>query len=75
MATETFLGIDRGAAMIGAATIVDAAGRRLPLSLNLEGAAFASEMARYRRQIAAAQRKGHRRKRLFRVCQGFSASG
>lgn len=27
VATETFLGIDRGAAMIGAATIVDAAGR------------------------------------------------
>lgn len=67
IATERFLGIDRGAAMIGAATIVDASGKPLPVSLDLEGAAFSQEMNCFRRLIAEAQRKGHRKKRLFRV--------
>jgi len=65
--TNSFMGIDRGAAMIGAASIVDSDGRLNSLRVNLEGNAFSAEMARNRRRIAEAQRKGLQKSRLFRV--------
>lgn len=66
---QTFIGIDRGAAMIGAATIIGRDGRILEQS-NLQGRAFSREMARDRARIAEAQRKGQmnkKKRRLFRV--------
>ncbi|MGH9454295.1 MAG: zinc ribbon domain-containing protein, partial [Terriglobia bacterium] len=65
--TQTFLGIDRGAAKIGAATVIDANGCTVADAIDLEGAAFSAEMARYRARIAEAQRKGSRRKPWFRL--------
>lgn len=64
--TTRFLGIDRGAAMIGAGTILDEQGRVLG-RVDLEGAAFAREMARYRERIAEQQRKGIQKSRKFKV--------
>lgn len=65
--TETFMGIDRGAAKIGAATVIDKTGRVVMERLNLEGSAFSREMARLRARIASAQSKGKQTGRLFRL--------
>lgn len=65
--TVAFLGIDRGAVKIGAATLVDKDTHVLAVDLNLEGQAFSGEMARYRCRIAEAQRRARKRPRLFRV--------
>ncbi len=50
--TETVLGIDRGAAIIGAACVIDRDGKVLCQGLNLEGSAFSSEMAAHGKYIA-----------------------
>jgi transposase len=63
--TETVLGIDRGAAMIGAASIIDINGN-LRERINLHGAAFTTEMNRHRQLVAEAQKAG-RRKFNFRL--------
>jgi len=57
--TITVLGIDRGAAMIGASTVIDRSGTMID-RLDLHGDTFASAMAEYRRRIAEAQRDGRR---------------
>jgi hypothetical protein len=57
--TETIMGIDRGAAMIGAATVVGMNGKLIE-RLDLHGKAFSQEMADYRRRIAKAQSEGRR---------------
>ncbi len=67
VATRAFLGLDRGAAMIAAATLINAEGRPVPVALDLEGKTFQREMALYRKRIAEAQRRGHRHARIFRV--------
>jgi len=58
---ETIMGIDRGAAMIGAAAVVGSNGQLIE-RLDLHGKTFSEEMAGYRRRIAKAQSEG---KRLF----------
>jgi len=63
--TETFLGIDRGAAKIGAATLIDRRGKPLETELDLGGAAFAAEMRRFEEQIKRIQKKGKQRSRKF----------
>jgi len=65
--TTTFLGLDRGAAKIGAASILGRDGQIVATGLNLEGSAFASEMAGYREQIAALQRRGIQKSRKFKL--------
>jgi putative transposase len=67
IATETFLGIDRGAARIGAGTVIDKDGIALQEGLYLEGQEFAAEQRHYLNQIAEAQRKSRSRPRLFRL--------
>ena len=67
IATETLMGIDRGAAKIGAATVIDRTGRVVAEKLDLEGAAFSAEMARIRKRIAEAQLRGKQTGRLFRL--------
>lgn len=57
--TETIMGIDRGAAMIGAATVLGMDGRVVE-RLDLHGKTFSQEMAGYRRRIATAQSQGRR---------------
>jgi hypothetical protein len=66
IATSTYMGIDRGAAMIGAAAVVNDSGQLIE-RLELHGAAFRAQMAAYRKRIAEAQRRGHRRARFFCV--------
>jgi transposase len=63
--TKTVLGIDRGAAMIGAASIIDTNGH-LQERINLRGSAFTAEMNRHRQLVAEAQKAG-RRKFNFRL--------
>ena len=63
--TETFLGIDRGAAKIGAATLIDLQGKPIESNLDLEGSAFAAEMRRYEEQIKRIQQSGKQRSRKF----------
>jgi IS605 OrfB family transposase len=63
--TETFLGIDRGAAKIGAATLIDREGKPIKTNLDLEGTAFAAEMQRYEQQIKRLQQSGKQRSRKF----------
>ncbi len=57
--TAAFIGLDRGAAIIGAATVIDTEANVLS-RLALEGKGFAAEMAAYSERIAEAQRKGKR---------------
>ena len=64
---ETFLGIDRGAAKLGAATVLDRHGQMLVNRIDLEGAAFSAAMARHRKRIAERQRQGYQTGRLFRL--------
>jgi IS605 OrfB family transposase len=63
--TETYLGIDRGAAKIGAATLIDHLGKSIETNLDLEGSAFAAEMLRYQQQIRRLQQSGKQRSRKF----------
>jgi transposase len=62
-----FLGIDRGFAKIGTAAVIDANGAAVARGLELEGSAFHRELHSFEERIAAAQRKGIRRSRLFRL--------
>lgn len=59
---QTFLGMDRGAAIIGAASIVQMDGTPLVTGLNCEGASFAAEMQRYVQRIRDMQKRGIRKK-------------
>jgi IS605 OrfB family transposase len=63
--TMTFLGIDRGAAKLGAATLIDQHGKRLETNLDLDGSAFAAEMRRYEQQIKRIQQQGKQKSRKF----------
>lgn len=63
--TTTFLGIDRGAVKIGAATVVDGDGRVVQSGIEMDGVAFKEEMAAYERWIAEHQRRGIQRSRRF----------
>jgi hypothetical protein len=63
--TETYLGIDRGAAKIGAATLIDHQGKPIEINIDLEGSAFAVEMRRYEKQIKRIQKAGKQRSRRF----------
>ena len=58
--TETFLGIDRGAA-------INLQGKLLETNLDLEGSAFASEMRRFDEQIKRIQKTGKQRSRKFSI--------
>jgi IS605 OrfB family transposase len=63
--TETYLGIDRGAAKIGAATLIDHKSKPIETNLDLEGSAFAAEMRRFEEQIKRIQKTGKQRSRKF----------
>ncbi len=63
--TSTFLGVDRGAAKLGAATLIDAQGGPLVANLDLDGAAFSAEMRRFEEQTRRLQRLGKQRSRKF----------
>ncbi len=65
--TTTYLGIDRGAVKIGAATVVDADGRVVASGIEMDGVAFKQEMAQYAQWIAEQQRRGKQRLRRFSV--------
>lgn len=67
IATETVLGIDRGAAKIGAGTVVDQRGCVVTRGIDLEGTSFSAEMARQRKLIAELQRTGKQHGRRLRV--------
>jgi IS605 OrfB family transposase len=62
---ETFLGIDRGAAKLGAATLIDRSGRLLQSDIDLDGAAFAHEMQRFQEQTRRLQQRGKQTSRRF----------
>ncbi|MHB1937379.1 MAG: RNA-guided endonuclease InsQ/TnpB family protein [Acidobacteriaceae bacterium] len=59
---ETILGIDRGAAIIGAASILGMDGKQLATGLNLDGAAFAAEMQWHEHRIRDMQKRGIQKK-------------
>jgi IS605 OrfB family transposase len=63
--TETYLGIDRGAAKLGAATLIDRQGKSLETNLDLDGAAFKTEMRDHEEQIVRLQKLGKQRSRRF----------
>jgi IS605 OrfB family transposase len=63
--TETFLGIDRGAAKLGAATLIDRMGKALETNLDLDGDAFKLEMRHHEEQIIRLQKLGKQRSRRF----------
>lgn len=63
--TETFLGIDRGAARLGAATLVDQEGKLIQSGFDLDGAAFAVEMRHFEAQTRRLQQRGIQRSRRF----------
>ncbi|MGB9407642.1 MAG: transposase [Terracidiphilus sp.] len=63
--TETYLGIDRGAAKIGAATLINQQGKPVLTDLDLEGAVFAEEMRRFELLIKRLQQSGKQRSRKF----------
>jgi hypothetical protein len=71
--TETFLGIDRGAAMIGAGTVIDSNANVIARSVDLEGAVFNRKLQHFEFRIAEAQRKAQRRPRLFRLRRRWAA--
>jgi hypothetical protein len=65
--TTTVLGIDRGAAIIGSACVIDHDGKVVLAALNLEGSAFSSEMAAHSKYIADLQRRGIQKHPKFRL--------
>jgi hypothetical protein len=67
VATETVLGIDRGAAKIGSACVIGRDGKTIVAGLNLEGAAFSHEMAAHRKRIADLQKRGIQQNRKLRL--------
>lgn len=67
IATSSFLGIDRGAAIIAAASIVDTYGKLLQTGIDLDGAAFSAYMQRQRARIAAAQARGIQQRGSFKL--------
>jgi IS605 OrfB family transposase len=67
IAPDTVLGIDRGAAIIGAASVISMSGKLLQKGINCDGAAFAAEMRRYEERIRREQRAGIQRSRRFRL--------
>jgi IS605 OrfB family transposase len=64
---RTILGIDRGAAKIGAASVIDWNGDAVQSGINLEGDAFAAEMKEHRRFIAESQRRGIQKNSRFKL--------
>jgi len=62
---ETYLGIDRGAAKIGAATLIDRDGRPIETNLDLDGDAFKVEMKQHEEYIIRLQKLGKQRSRKF----------
>jgi IS605 OrfB family transposase len=62
---ETFLGVDRGAAKLGAATVVDREGKLIESGFDLDGSAFAAEMRRFEARIVHLQKRGIQRSRRF----------
>jgi IS605 OrfB family transposase len=62
---ETFLGVDRGAAKLGAASLIDREGRLIESGFDLDGSAFAAEMRRFEARIAYLQKRGIQRSRRF----------
>jgi IS605 OrfB family transposase len=65
--TTTILGLDRGAAILGAASVIDDEGRTVQSGINLEGDAFTAEMKQHRAYIAAQQRKGIQKNSRFKL--------
>jgi hypothetical protein len=65
--SKTLLGIDRGAAIIGSACVIDHDGKVLATGLNIEGTAFSSEMAAHSKYIADLQRRGIQKHPKFRL--------
>src|SRR5581483_312785 len=63
----TVLGIDRGFAKIGTATVINGDGIAVIKGLELEGTAFRDALKAFENRIADAQRKGIRHSRLFRL--------
>ena len=63
--TETYLGIDRGAAKLGAATLIDRQGKPLETNLDLNGDAFKAEMRDHEERIVRLQKLGKQRSRKF----------
>ena len=63
--TETYLGIDRGAAKLGAATLIDRQGKPLETNLDLDGDAFKAEMRDHEERIVRLQKLGKQRSRKF----------
>jgi IS605 OrfB family transposase len=63
--TVTFLGIDRGAAKLGAATLIDKQGKCIETNLDLDGDVFKVEMRRYEENIKRIQKTGKQRSRKF----------
>ena len=70
---ETFLGIDRGAAMIGAASVISTNGDIVERRMDLEGTVFNRELKRFELLIAEAQKKAQRKPRLFRLRRRWAA--
>ena len=66
ISTETYLGIDRGAAIIGAVTIIDR-DRQVACQTALSGVPFAEEMRRYQDWIRLRQARGIRRHPRFKL--------
>jgi len=67
LAVKTVLGLDRGAAKIGSACVVDFEGRVVEDGLNMEGAAFAAEMKQHSEWIAREQSKGNQRNPRYKL--------
>jgi hypothetical protein len=65
--TMSILGVDRGAAKIGAATIIDQDCKVVASGIDMEGTAFSAEMARLRALIAKRQKKGLQTGRVLRL--------
>lgn len=63
--TQTFLGIDRGAVKLGAATLIDRQGIPIQSGIDLDGNAFAAEMQRFNEQTIRMQKAGKQRSRKF----------
>jgi len=64
---ETVLGIDRGAAIIGAASVIGRDGKIVLSGINLQGSAFSAEMAAHSKRIADLQRRGIQKHPKFRL--------
>lgn len=63
--TVTYLGVDRGAVRIGAATLIDGSGALLQSGFDLDGKAFSEEMHRREEQIRQLQMRGKQKSPRF----------